>query len=169
MLLFFLCGCAALLAAWLYAARGEAGRLGQIVENAPGAAGAMPDPRLVSLLVVLGGGAILYAMVLLVTERVFSIGQARIAGSSARPPQRRRTRLVRTGSLLLLALGVAVAVRWTFYVNNQVTPFDEVGIALNTHAPEPLRRWGCARLKATFGATTVAPMGCGRGGTPLWQ
>lgn len=170
MLAFFLSGCAALLLASHYAAWDKADRLGRTVYLVPGEAGATLDARVVPLLVTLGAGAILYAVLLLATERVFSIGQARIAGSSGmRPPRGRGNRLVRTAALLTIGLGIAVAVRWTLYVTNSATPFDRVGIALNSRAPDALRRWGCDRLKATFGANTAAPAGCGQDGTSLWR
>lgn len=56
-------------------------------------------------------------------------------------------------------LGATIGWRWYGYVSNTVSPYDEVGIGLNSRMPLPLRKWGCDRLQATFGAV-LPPHGC---------
>lgn len=48
---------------------------------------------------------------------------------------------------------------WYRYVTNTETPFDEVGVEINSRMPAPLRKWGCDQLKKNFGRG-VPPMGC---------
>ncbi len=47
-------------------------------------------------------------------------------------------------------LGV-MGVRWYAYVTNGQSPYDEVGIGLNSLMPQPLRGWGCQQLQKQFG------------------
>lgn len=64
--------------------------------------------------------------------------------------------------VLLVAVVAVVAViggRWLLYVTNTNDPLDEVGIELNSRMPEPLRKWGCAQLKANF-ENRLPPYGC---------
>lgn len=75
-------------------------------------------------------------------------------------------------SRLALAATVAVAIllagvgtlgwRWYRYVTAGDTPYDEVGIEVNSRLPEPLRAWGCARIKERF-PRAVPPYGCQAG------
>lgn len=60
--------------------------------------------------------------------------------------------------VILAIVGVAGS-RWYRYVSNTASPYDEVGITLNTLMPPPLRKWGCDRLHATFG-NVLPPHGC---------
>ena len=72
-------------------------------------------------------------------------------------------------SRLALAATVAVAIllagvgtlgwRWYRYVTAGDTPYDEVGIEVNSRLPEPLRAWGCTRVKERF-PRAVPPYGC---------
>lgn len=72
-------------------------------------------------------------------------------------------------SRLALAITVAVGIllaglgtlgwRWYRYVTVGDTPYDEVGIEVNRQLPEPLRAWGCARIKERF-PRAVPPYGC---------
>jgi hypothetical protein len=69
------------------------------------------------------------------------------------------------GKLISVLIGVVVAVvvvfgfTWYRYVTNTSSPYDEVGIELNSRMPAPLRDWGCAQLKAHF-AGALPPYGC---------
>lgn len=129
-------------------------------------------PRAVPLLVALGAGALGLAVALALTAWVFARGLAAgyrtAAGPTPTPPPRarRRPRFAVVGPVLLLAVLGTFGLRWVRYVTNADTPFDAVGIGLNARVPEPLRRWGCARLAATFGASTPPPPGCGAAGDP---
>lgn len=69
--------------------------------------------------------------------------------------------------LLVLILVIAVFCVGYAYVsyvknwNNAETPFDEVGIDLNSYMPGFIQDWGCDQLKAEFGNKTLPPHGCG--------
>ncbi|MCJ2139488.1 hypothetical protein MKL20_05560 [Methylobacterium sp. E-066] len=69
------------------------------------------------------------------------------------------------GLAVSVALGIALAGvgtigwRWYSYVNAGASPYDEVGIEVNRRLPEPLRSWGCARIKERF-PRAVPPYGC---------
>lgn len=68
--------------------------------------------------------------------------------------------------LAFLAVVVVVVLaagggRWYMYVNNTTSPYDEVGIELNTRVPEPMRAWGCGQLHANF-PKALPPYGCSR-------
>ncbi|MGO4128305.1 hypothetical protein AB4Z01_28190 [Inquilinus sp. YAF38] len=69
------------------------------------------------------------------------------------------------GKLFSVLIGIIIAVvvvfgfTWYRYVTNTDSPYDEIGIELNSRLPAPLRDWGCARLKANF-ARALPPYGC---------
>jgi hypothetical protein len=75
--------------------------------------------------------------------------------------------------LLAVLLGAVIAVvivfgfTWYRYVSNTDSPYDEVGIAVNSHLPLPLREWGCAKLKASF-ASALPPYGCQAADGKAW-
>lgn len=75
-------------------------------------------------------------------------------------------RLLRVLLVLVIAVVVIGGGRWYLYVTNTESPYDEVGIELNSRMPEAIRSWGCARLRANFPAAAVPPMGCARLGAP---
>lgn len=64
--------------------------------------------------------------------------------------------------IVVIALSVVVGFRWYRYISNADSPYDEVGIALNSRMPTPVRKWGCDRLHATFG-NVLPPYGCQSG------
>lgn len=139
----------------------------------PGSPGSTVDARIVPLLLALGGGALGLAVALVLTAFILSRGIA--AGRAATGegnvplrtgPARRRVRFAVIGPVLLLVVLGTFGVRWYAYVTNTGSPFDEVGIGLNARVPEPLRAWGCGRLKATFGGSTPPPLGSGARGDP---
>jgi hypothetical protein len=55
-------------------------------------------------------------------------------------------------------LGV-MGFRWYAYVTNVETPYDEVGIGLNSFVPQPFRGWGCQQLQKQLGKM-LPPSGC---------
>ena len=71
----------------------------------------------------------------------------------------------RVGLAASVALGIGLAGlgtigwRWYSYVTAGSSPYDEVGIEVNRRLPEPLRSWGCARIKERF-PRAVPPYGC---------
>lgn len=74
----------------------------------------------------------------------------------------------RTALVVSVALGIALAGfgtigwRWYHYVTVGASPYDEVGIEVNRRLPEPLRIWGCERIKERF-PRAVPPYGCQAG------
>ena len=76
-----------------------------------------------------------------------------------RAPQSRLA-LAATVAVGILLAGVGtLGWRWYRYVTAGDTPYDEVGIEVNLRLPEPLRAWGCARIKERF-PRAVPPYGC---------
>lgn len=61
--------------------------------------------------------------------------------------------------IVVIAAAVMFGGRWYMYVAQAGSPYDEVGIALNSQAPKPLRRWGCHRLQERF-PRQLPPYGC---------
>lgn len=60
---------------------------------------------------------------------------------------------------LVIAFVVIIGFRWYRYVTNVESPYDEVGIELNSRMPAPINEWGCAALHATF-VDALPPYGC---------
>lgn len=76
-------------------------------------------------------------------------------------------------ALLVVLIGVAaitlfVGKRWYDYVSKAKSPYEEIGIELNSRAPGPLNRWGCAQLQERF-AKSVPPYGCAAGDGRQWK
>ncbi|MDQ0468601.1 hypothetical protein [Labrys wisconsinensis] len=72
--------------------------------------------------------------------------------------------------VIIIAAVAAVAMagwRWYAYVSNTDTPYDEVGITLNSHMPLPLRLWGCGKLRDTF-ENALPPYGCATDDGKQW-
>jgi hypothetical protein len=61
--------------------------------------------------------------------------------------------------VVLIGATVMFGGRWYMYVARGESPYDEVGIALNSHAPAPLRSWGCHQMQARFFGQ-LPPYGC---------
>lgn len=59
----------------------------------------------------------------------------------------------------LLSLVVALGGFWLNYVYRGATPYDEVGIELNSRMPRPLRERACRTLRERHGPV-VPPYGC---------
>jgi hypothetical protein len=68
-------------------------------------------------------------------------------------------RLLRMLLIILIAFVGFFGFRWHTYVSNTDSPYDEVGITLNSNMPLPIRKWGCDKLHATFG-NVLPPYGC---------
>lgn len=68
-------------------------------------------------------------------------------------------KIFRLAIILVITIVVVGGFRWYRYVSNTESPYDEVGIELNSRLPQPLRKWGCDRLHTTF-ANTLPPYGC---------
>ncbi len=71
-------------------------------------------------------------------------------------------RILRLLLTVVIAISVVVGFRWYRYVGNTDSPYDEVGIEINSRLPTPLRKWGCDKLHATFG-NVLPPYGCQSG------
>ncbi|MGV8939194.1 MAG: hypothetical protein ACOH2J_18910 [Allorhizobium sp.] len=71
-------------------------------------------------------------------------------------------RILRFLVIIVLAMTVFVGFRWYRYVTNTETPYQEVGIELNSRMPGPIRKWGCDKLHVTFG-NALPPYGCQAG------
>lgn len=61
--------------------------------------------------------------------------------------------------IVVIAVVGMGAFRWYSYVTNTQSPYQEVGIELNSRLPLPLRKWGCDRLQQNF-ADMLPPYGC---------
>ncbi|MDB6454527.1 hypothetical protein [Falsirhodobacter sp. 20TX0035] len=70
--------------------------------------------------------------------------------------------------VVLVAAAAVFGGRWYLYVSNTTSPYDEVGIEINSRLPGPLNRWGCDKLHATFG-NVVPPYGCAGGDGTTWR
>lgn len=68
-------------------------------------------------------------------------------------------RLLRLLVIMAITGAVIFGWRWYTYVTNTETPYQEVGIDINSRMPGPLNKWGCDRLHATFG-NMLPPYGC---------
>lgn len=68
-------------------------------------------------------------------------------------------RLLRLVLIIVIAVAVTGGYRWYRYIGNTDSPYDEVGIGINSRLPQPLRKWGCDKLHATFG-NVLPPYGC---------
>lgn len=69
---------------------------------------------------------------------------------------------------LVLALTVVVGGFWYRYVSNTESPYQEVGIELNSRMPDPIRKWGCDKLRSNFGGA-IPPYGCATGDGRTWM
>ncbi|MFN3500294.1 MAG: hypothetical protein ACK40A_18025 [Pannonibacter indicus] len=74
---------------------------------------------------------------------------------------------------LTLIIGLAViggylGFRWHQYVTNTDSPYDEIGITLNSYMPAPVNQWGCNQLKVNFG-NQLPPYGCQAATAQQWK
>lgn len=127
-------------------------------------------PEILPLLGQMSGGALGLGLALLVVERIAAARMKRRAAmpEGDRPaiptrPAQTPVQIGLTVGLSLLIGGVGVlGYKWYAYVTNTTSPYNEVGIELNSRAPGPINTWGCAQLKATFGGKTIPPYGCAK-------
>ncbi|MBX4906462.1 MULTISPECIES: hypothetical protein [Rhizobium] len=77
-------------------------------------------------------------------------------------------KLARLLLTVALAFVVVIGFRWYRYVSNTESPYDEVGITLNSAMPSPINAWGCAKLKETFSGV-LPPYGCGADNGTQWK
>lgn len=60
---------------------------------------------------------------------------------------------------ITLGIGLLFGGQWYLYVTNTESPYDEVGIAINSRMPGVIRKWGCDQLQQTF-KNALPPYGC---------
>ena len=77
-------------------------------------------------------------------------------------------RILRLVVLMVVVIAGVLGFNWYRYVTNTETPYDEVGIELNSRMPDPIRKWGCDKLQATF-AGALPPYGCSTGDGTAWM
>ena len=68
-------------------------------------------------------------------------------------------RVILAGVAIVLGAFGTFGWRWYSYVTAGASPYDEVGIGLNSRLPAPLRVCGCARIAERFPGS-VPPYGC---------
>lgn len=71
-------------------------------------------------------------------------------------------RFIRLLAIMAIVFVVVFGYRWYAYVTNTDSPYDEVGIELNSRMPGPIKKWGCDKLHETFG-NVLPPYGCQAG------
>ncbi len=70
--------------------------------------------------------------------------------------------------VLLVLLGPFSFVYYR-YVTNIESPYDDIGIRLNSSVPGFVQDWGCGKLKENF-AEQLPPLGCAVDGDPTtWR
>ncbi len=77
-------------------------------------------------------------------------------------------KIISVALVIVVAATAFIGIRWYTYVSNTVSPYDEVGIELNSRMPGPLNRWGCGKMRATFG-NVVPPYGCAGADGSSWR
>ncbi|PZN98669.1 MAG: hypothetical protein DCF30_13660 [Hyphomicrobiales bacterium] len=79
---------------------------------------------------------------------------------------------MRTAVLAVVAITAGVVItfgyRWYDYLSNAPSPYDEVGIAINSRLPDGLRSWGCGKLKERF-PRSLPPYGCSDASGRGWR
>lgn len=119
-----------------------------------------------------GGIAIGLGVALLVAAQIYTARQRRTVSQDRPPAAPVKIGLARTIARVVLAIAIGVGVtfgyRWYDYVANAKSPYDEVGIAINSRLPESLRAWGCSRLKERF-ARSIPPYGCSDASGRGWR
>lgn len=68
-------------------------------------------------------------------------------------------RILRVVLVVAITAAATIGWRWYSYVSNTASPYDEVGIELNSRMPGPINKWGCDKLHASFG-NVLPPYGC---------
>lgn len=70
--------------------------------------------------------------------------------------------------VVIMAATVFIGQRWYRYVSNTESPYDEVGIEINSRLPASLSKWGCDKLHVTFG-DVLPPYGCATADGKSWR
>ncbi len=119
-----------------------------------------------------GGIAIGLGVALVLCAQVYAMRQRRAVAQGRPIPVPVRMGPLRTIALLVFAiaagLGITLGYRWYDYVANATSPYDEVGIEINSRLPESLRTWGCGRLKERF-SRAIPPYGCSDATGRSWR
>jgi hypothetical protein len=68
-------------------------------------------------------------------------------------------RLLRLVVLMAVMVAGVLGFYWYSYVTNTESPYQEIGIELNSRMPDPIRKWGCDKLHETF-PKALPPNGC---------
>lgn len=76
-------------------------------------------------------------------------------------------KIFRVALIVLVALSILIGGRWYAYVTNTGSPYDEVGIEINSRLPLAIRKWGCDRLRQTF-PNNPPPYGCAAADSRNW-
>jgi hypothetical protein len=74
----------------------------------------------------------------------------------------------RTFLIILVAMVIFFGQHWYSYVTNTKSPYDEIGIDLNSRMPQPIRKWGCDKLHGNF-PNAIPPYGCATGDGRTWM
>lgn len=74
----------------------------------------------------------------------------------------------RTVFIIIVATVIFFGQRWYTYVTNKTSPYDEIGIDINSRLPAPIRKWGCDKLHANF-PNALPPYGCAVGDGKSWM
>lgn len=77
-------------------------------------------------------------------------------------------RLLRLVVLMAVVVAAVLGGYWYSYVTNSESPYQEIGIELNSRMPDPIRKWGCDKLHVTF-AGALPPYGCATGDGRTWM
>lgn len=77
-------------------------------------------------------------------------------------------RLLRLVLLMAVVIAAVLGFYWYSYVTNTESPYQEIGIELNSRMPDPIRKWGCDKLRSNFGGA-IPPYGCATGDGRTWM
>jgi hypothetical protein len=119
---------------------------------------------IIPLLSQIGGALIGAALAILLVaqmlkrrdERMIATGETATATERMHPLKR----IAMASVTVLVILGATLGYQWHNYVTAGASPYDEVGISINSALPRPLRVWGCAQIEARFRGA-LPPLGCG--------
>lgn len=68
-------------------------------------------------------------------------------------------KILTIAAAIVVGVALIAGFQWYKYVTNTDSPYDEIGIDLNNMMPGPINKWGCDRLRKTFG-NVLPPYGC---------
>jgi hypothetical protein len=70
-----------------------------------------------------------------------------------------KMKIIKLLLIVVIAFTALIGFRWHRYVTNTESPYNEIGIELNSRMPSPIQKWGCDQLHKTFG-NVIPPYGC---------